>query len=351
MSKQKINPMDATMNVGHITPKEIPTYLDISIASRNPVFLWGPPGSAKTFSVFQYGEKKGWQVIPFIASLISELEVRGLPAINLEEKVVEWITPKIFPTEGEGIFFLDELNTAPKGMMGALYGFIQTGVIGDYTMPEGWHRVAAGNRSGDKGVVHKMPTPLANRFSHYEIAPDPDSWIEWAIPNGIAPELVAVLNYKKTLIYAFDPSSADTAFPTYRTWHKASDDFKVIKGKKMGDKILVENMSSHVGRGAAMEVIGAMKIFNKLPNLDNILKNPTKAPIPEDPSILYAVSVGLSQRASKKTFPSIIKYIERIDEEFRTLTVKNSFKVDSSISDCPEFMTYAAELSKTIFTK
>ena len=112
--------------------------------------------------------------------------------------------------------------------------------------------------------------------------------------------------YKKTLIYNFDPSNTLVAFPTYRTWHKVSDDMKVIKQKKLGAAVQLNNMASHVGYAAAVEVTGAMEIFDKLPSMDLILKDPKKAPVPDDPATLYAICGAVAQKASDQNIANVV---------------------------------------------
>ena len=49
--------------------------------------------------------------------------------------------------------------------------------VGEYQLPEGASLIACGNRDTDRGVVHRMPTPLASRFVHLEIRIDAEDGI------------------------------------------------------------------------------------------------------------------------------------------------------------------------------
>jgi hypothetical protein len=53
-----------------------------------------------------------------------------------------------------------------------------------------------------------------------------------------------------------------------------------------------------VGRGAAIEFTGFLRVFRSLPSLDGILLNPGTAPIPNEPSALCAVATGLARRTT-----------------------------------------------------
>ena len=69
------------------------------------------------------------------------------------------------------------------------------------------------NREGDRGVVHRMPTPLASRFVHLEIRVDAADWCAWGAANGIAPEVLFFVSMRPELLHAFNPQSTEKAFP------------------------------------------------------------------------------------------------------------------------------------------
>ena len=66
-------------------------------------------------------------------------------------------------------------------MMGIAQQLILDRQVGDYTVPDGWFIVAAGNRTEDRAAVSQMPAPVANRFIHFNVESDISSWKEYAI--------------------------------------------------------------------------------------------------------------------------------------------------------------------------
>ena len=72
----------------------------------------------------------------------------------------------------------------------ALYQLVLDRSVGEYELPEGASIIACGNRESDRGVVHRMPTPLASRFVHLEIRVDAPDWCSWGAANGISPEVL-----------------------------------------------------------------------------------------------------------------------------------------------------------------
>jgi MoxR-like ATPase len=85
-----------------------------------------------------------------------------------------------------GVLFLDELNAAPPAMSAAAYQLVLDRKLGDYELPAGWVVFAAGKRETDRGVTSTMPTPLANRFAHFEFEVSVKDWTTWATRSSSA---------------------------------------------------------------------------------------------------------------------------------------------------------------------
>ena len=96
----------------------------------------------------------------------------------------------------------------------ALYQLVLDRKVGEYELPEGASLIACGNRETDRGVVHRMPTPLASRFVHLDIRVDAEDWLAWGAANGIAAEVLFFITYEPDLLHQFDPTSKERAFPT-----------------------------------------------------------------------------------------------------------------------------------------
>ena len=91
---------------------------------------------------------------------------------------------------GRWLINLEELPSAVPMVQAALYQLVLDRKVGEYELPEGASLIACGNRETDRGVVHRMPTPLASRFFHLEIRVDAEDWLAWgaANPSATLPE-------------------------------------------------------------------------------------------------------------------------------------------------------------------
>ena len=198
------------------------------------------------------------------------------------------------------------------------YQLILDRKLGDYTLPDGWAIIAAGNRESDRAVTTRMPTPLRNRFVHLELEVDVQEWSEWAVKSAIRPELIAFLRFRRKLLSAFDREA--NAFPSPRSWGFVS---KILDGNS-DDAVQHELFAGAVGSGAATEFSAFLKMYRTLPSIDGILMNPANAPVPEDPGAQYAVCSGLAHCASDTNFDRISQYLERMPPEYSVFCVRDA---------------------------
>ena len=176
-----------------------------------------------------------------------------------------------------------ELPNAPKATQNALLQLVLDKKIGTYTLPAGTAIIAAGNRSIDRAAVHEMPTPVKNRFAHYEIEANIDDWVAWAMQNNISPTIVSFLRYRPTQLHNLD--ARENAFPTPRAWEMVNRKLPFMGGNTDEE---FYGTASLIGDGPAGEFIAFKKSVDKMPDLDQIVQNPTYTQVLDDPSVLYA---------------------------------------------------------------
>ncbi len=87
--------------------------------------------------------------------LLDPVDLRGLPFLG-EGGRAEWATPCFLPTSGAGVVFLDELNAAPAMVQAACYQLVLDRRLGEYSLPDEWSIIAAGNRDSDRAVTARL---------------------------------------------------------------------------------------------------------------------------------------------------------------------------------------------------
>lgn len=286
-------------------------------------FIWGAPGVGKSQVVAQVAKELDFQFTDVRAILLDPVDLRGLPHINGDHKA-HWCPPDFLPTSGNGILFLDELNAAPPLVQAACYQLVLDRRLGEYTLPDGWRIVAAGNRESDKAVIHRMPAPLANRFAHLQFDVDVNVWVAWALASGIQTELIAFIRFRPELLHKFDPKSADKGFPSPRAWEFVSR----ILAQQPDTLIEFELIKGVVGEPAAVELMAFLKIFRSLPHPDLILNDPEHAEVPKDVNVAYALVGALTHRASEQNFSRLVTYFNRLPDEFSVLAIRDCLAMD-----------------------
>jgi len=306
------------------------------IDKKLPVFIWGAPGIGKSSIVKQIAAAKELEFIDLRLSLLDPTDLKGIPFFNAETKEGVWAKPSFLPSvEGsKGILFLDEINTAPPAVQASAYQLILDRKVGEYELPKGWSIVAAGNRENDRGVVYKMPPPLANRFVHFEMEVDFDDWKTWAYSAKIESSIVAYLAYDKSMLFTFDATSNEKSFATPRSWEYVDS---IIKSG-IEIELILDSISGAVGREAAIGYLSFKKVMRDLPDLNTVLDGTLTEIEEEDPKVMMALAIGLVnallENNSEKVIDNVLKFSLSLPGEFSIMLVKdmqqNSIDVEGS---------------------
>lgn len=322
-----------------------------------PSFLWGTMGIGKSDIVRYIGAQMDLPVIDFRAILRDPIDLRGIPDIDRENKVAQWLPPSDLPNElrhgPAGIFFMDELNAAPPSVQAACYGLVLDRKVGEYQLPEGWKIIAAGNRQSDKGVVNRMPAPLANRFAHIDIEPDVDSFVSFGLETGrIHPLALGYVRWKgKDALHNVKYEDL-RAFQTPRSWERFSEvlamlDLRNDLGGEDADGNMQVGMIMRAGTGivgesAAGEFVGFLRTYNDLPRFDDIVKRPNDTKIPTEPSGQFALCTNLAARIEPEHMEPAMTYVGRISPEWLTMFVFDVIGRDNGRADGKKFQNTRA---------
>jgi MoxR-like ATPase len=324
--------MPTPSNFPPLKPSEVADVIDICIDVKQPLCIWGEPGTAKSSVVHQTAARRNLQLRDIRAVLLDPVDLRGLPHVNGDGRA-HWAIPEFLPRDGAGIIFLDELNRAPVMVQNACFQLVLDRRIGEYVLPPDWTVIAACNREQDGGGVIKMSSALVNRFEHVEQIPDLDDWCKWAVANNIEPAVIAFLRFRPDLLHRFDRNAK--AWPSMRSWSFVS---RITGAKPKRQNIEHAMYAGAVGDAEAVEFSAFLRLFRNLPSIDAILLNPTAAQVPTDPATLYAVAVALGRRATSQNIGRVVQYLDRVPAtEYAVVTIKDAVSRDASIATTPEF--------------
>ncbi|MCH9812931.1 MAG: MoxR family ATPase [Epsilonproteobacteria bacterium] len=282
-----------------------------------PVFLWGPPGIGKSSIVAQIAKEKAIEFIDLRLSLLDPTDLRGIPFFDAANHQAIWAPASFLPegTQTKGILFLDELNAAAPMVQASAYQLILDRKIGEYTLPDGWSIVAAGNRESDRGVVYRMPAPLANRFVHLEMEPNIQDWRDWALKSDIESSIISYIGYRPDALFAFDTSKDSHAFATPRSWAYVSQILRSIPDPD----IVMPMIMGAIGEELAASYLGFREVADSLPDINDILEGKA-VEIPKDHAALHILTTAVVQRtkahASAQTLAHIVDFSLQLPGEF-----------------------------------
>ena len=314
-----------------------------------PYLLWGAAGLGKSSGVRAIANRLARKIdqpvnlIDVRLAQFDAVDLRGCPVVTGEGGVnaeTHWGTngwlPKV-ERDGEfGILFLDELGLASPSVQAASLQLTLDRSLGDYVLPDGWFVVAASNRHEDRAGVTAFSKALANRFEHREIILSVDAWVEWGIDKGLREEVIAFIRFRGEELLLQHPNGVPKgtiSFSTPRTWAKVSTKLDMGHSPE-NEAVGIEGL---VGQGPAAEFLGFLRTYRKIGNLDlqEIIDDPENAPVPDDPTSVYAIACHLGRKAKRETLGAFITFLNRCSPEYAIKAVTDAVQRDEDLK-CSE---------------
>ena len=310
---------DAGLTSRQLSPNKAKASILHALKIKRPIFLWGGPGIGKSDIIHQIGKDINAKVIDIRLSLWEPTDIKGIPYYNSKENNMTWASPSELPTQALAkkhknmILFLDEMNSAAPSVQAAAYQLILNRRVGQYELPDNVLIVAAGNREADKGVVYRMPAPLANRFIHLEMKAEFEDWFEWSVANNVNKDVVGYLTFSKKDLYDFDPKSPSRSFATPRSWSFVSE----LLSDDLDENTITDLVSGAVGEGLAVKFMAHRKVASQLPNPSEILEGKITELKSKEISAMYSLTVSLCYELKEANDKKDKKFNEKVNKFLR----------------------------------
>lgn len=297
-----------------------------------PIFIYGAPGIGKTQIVGQAADELGVPMLNLDLQFMAPEDFLGIPStVEIEpsdsEKYKETgdkkylgqgitvsnppaVLPRTNGPDGKGgIIFLDEMNRSNKMVLNSIMQFVQMGRLGEYTLPDKWVIVAAGNRPAEADVA-EFDFALADRFTVVNFVPKVGEWAEWARKSGkVDDEIINFVERNEEIFHYLDPDKGTLKFPTPRSWVDAAAVLKdemieagVDRWQDLPIGDIYNIFADQIGPSAASQLKAYLEVISKVSerDLEEMLKNPNEAKLLPKTSDFTSVIYGVSEMAIKK---------------------------------------------------
>lgn len=336
------------MSIPQVTPSEATALLVQAIPEHEPVFLVGAPGIGKSSVIEQAIAQLNAERILSHPAVWDPTNISGFPFPNRETGTAEFLPfgdmARALAAKDLTAWFFDDMGQGTWAVQAGLMQLFLAREVNGHVLPDCVSLVAASNRRTDRANVQGILETMKSRMiTIVELIASLDDWCQWAFANGMPADLIAFLRFRSDLLSAFRPSADMDQSPQPRTWANVG---RIVTKFDLPDKIQLAAMGGAVGMEAAAEYSTFRTMYAALPSVDAIILDPENAPIPDKPSVRYAIATALGLRANLKVFPRIARYAERLVEakfgDIGAMLVRDCQRRDVSITHSPEYNRLAS---------
>jgi len=342
-----------------VTPKSAKaSIIPVLMAGLCPM-MSSSPGVGKSAIATEICEEFNLVMVDIRLSTVDPTDLNGFIAPNLATGRADYLPPSVFPIDGmdklpEGkdgyLIFFDEITAAPPAIQAAAYKVILDRMIGNHKLHPRALMMAAGNGVKDNAVASRMSTALQSRMVHFELVVSAKEWIEHAIEKKFDPRVIAYAEHRPDVLSSFDPKHTDKTFCCPRTMEFLSKILaKVPASTPAHDYSLMPMYAGTVGDGIGTEFRAFLEIYKELIKFETISNNPKRAPIPEEPSALFALSGVIGERTDKDNILAVMQYVERLPIEHQVSTIKKIGANKPELKTSTAFINWLDVNAKKLF--
>lgn len=269
----------------------------------------------------------------FSLAQYSPEDIAGWLLPNEDKTKMNRIKPDWMPEEGtHGILFFDELPQAIVANQNVAAQIINEHRVGDWDIPTTWAVVAAGNRTSDRAGTNQMPSHLKDRLMFLPVEANHWEFIQHMMERKRGEQVCAFIGFKPTALHAFNPD--EDVWPTPRSWDKVCTAMIINASLPLAQRR--NAVAGIVGAAVAAEFFAFLAVYDEIGDVDDIIKNPASAPIPERADVVFALCQSLASKANDKNIGNIIKYINRLEAEGMGAEY-SAFVVKTAIQAIPNY--------------
>ncbi len=287
----------------------------------------GAPGLGKTEGNALVAKNLDLEVVTLIGSQYDPAELSGwalpVPGTNkMARSEPDWWPDGSTAT----LLVLDELPQSTTAVQNIFAQLVNERRIGKRELPPNVAITSAGNRMSDKAGTTSIPTHLRDRLMFLPVEADLEDSIAYLSRNGGDERVCGYLRARPEFLHKFDRDQ--TACPSPRSWDRVSTILKF----GLDPLCMSYSISGQVGVEASADFQSYLKVTSQMPDIDDIIVNPTRATVPANLSILHAVCAALAKRMTDLNAHNIVTYLKRIpQQEFSAFVMRDAINRDPDL--------------------
>jgi len=344
------------MKAIQVKPVQAQRLIASAIRSRLVPILHGSPGIGKSDIGRAIAKKFNLKLIDFRLAQCDPTDLLGFPTIIGQR--ADYLPMVTFPIEGDAIpagydgwlLFFDEVTSALPAIQAAAYKIFLDRMVGSHKLHERVAMIGAGNLETDNAIVQPMSTALQSRLVHLELLVDAKEWIEWAGANGITHRITDFIQYRPDYIYTFKPDHTDKTYSCPRTLEFSNRILLDMEANDAPREDRLPLLAGSLGEGVARELDVFLDIYQDIPKIEAIVRDPEGIIVPAEPSVLYALTGSIANQTTEENVGQVLKYITRMKPEFQVVCLKEAARRVPNFTKITEVRKWAVANGKNFFS-
>lgn len=328
-------------------PSQLRKELTVAFSNGLKYLIVGPPGIGKTEIVIAAAKSAGCDIVLMHPAVSDPTDFKGLPGIvnGHAEFLPYGQLRKLIEADKPTVAFIDDIGQSPHSVQAALMQLLQQREIDGMKISDHVTFCGATNDSSHMAGVQSILEPVKSRWDTIvQLEVDHMEWVKWARKKNLREEIIAWVMFKgMEALHDFQPTRELRNSPCPRTIYNAARLFAAGLHSR-------DTLAGAAGEGWASGFLGFVRVYRSLPDPDECIKNPDKAPVPngDDASTIFAIAVAVSLRATKDNFTNVTKYLKRLPKETEVFAVRDTIARESSLTNTPAFTNWACDNIKAL---